>query len=146
MMMSGLSPLLHPGSFISRTPSVTSTRLRPAEVQVPARLLSLWTMLSDWHGAASRQLICHSESLAAHILERLSGVEPAVGVWSLAGLCAEFTRAVGVKCSASMGIEKGIESMLSAVRAMPSLRFDAIIVDEAQDFRTHWWIAMSCRS
>jgi len=35
-----------------------------------------------------------------------------------------------------------IVTVLLAVRINPLLRFDAIIVDEAQDFRTHWWIAI----
>jgi len=87
-------------------------------------------------------LICHSEPLAAHLRERLSRAEPHVGVWSLMGLCIELTRHAGVPYSPASGIEKGIEGLLLAARIKPSLRFNAIIVDEAQDFRTHWWIAI----
>ena len=31
---------------------------------------------------------------------------------------------------------------MTALHQNPSLRFDVVIVDEAQDFRTHWWIAI----
>jgi hypothetical protein len=87
-------------------------------------------------------LICYSEPLAAHLRERLSKVTPEVSVWSLPGLCVELTRLAGVPYAPASGIERGIEALLQAVRINPSLRFDAIIVDEAQDFRTHWWIAI----
>jgi hypothetical protein len=87
-------------------------------------------------------LICLSEPLAAHLRERMSKAVPEVSVWSLTGLCVELTRQAGVPYTAASGIEKGIEALLQAVRIKPSLRFDAIIVDEAQDFRTHWWIAI----
>jgi hypothetical protein len=87
-------------------------------------------------------LICHSEPLATHIRDRLARAEVDVSVWSLDGLCIELTKQAGVAYPSGSGIEKGIECLLSAVRLKPSLRFDAIIVDEAQDFRTHWWIAI----
>jgi hypothetical protein len=87
-------------------------------------------------------LICYSEPLAAHLRERLSKVAPEVSVWSLPGLCVELTRLAGMPYAPASGIERGIEALLQAVRINPSLRFDAIIVDEAQDFRTHWWIAI----
>jgi hypothetical protein len=87
-------------------------------------------------------LICHSEPLATHLRERLSRAAPQVGVWSLIELCVDLTRLAGVPYNATSGIEKGIETLLEAVRRQPSLRFDAIIVDEAQDFRTHWWVAI----
>src|SRR5262249_39645126 len=87
-------------------------------------------------------LICHSEPLATHLRERLSKAAPEVSVWSLMGLCVELAKQAGVPYAAASGIEKGIEALLLALRVKPSLRFDAIIVDEAQDFRTHWWVAI----
>jgi superfamily I DNA/RNA helicase len=87
-------------------------------------------------------LICHSEPLAAHLRERLAKAEPRVQVWSFMGLCVELTQQASVPFSPASGIEKGIEGALRAVRIKPELRFDAVIVDEAQDFRTHWWIAI----
>ena len=87
-------------------------------------------------------LICHSEPLAAHLRERMSQIVPEVSVWSLMGLCVELTRLAGVPYVAASGIEQGVEDLLQAVRINPSIRFDAIIVDEAQDFRPHWWVAI----
>lgn len=85
-------------------------------------------------------LLCLSVSLAAHIRERIAKVEPAVMVRSLSELCAELGG--GVATTELKETEKAIDRLLHAVRANPSLRFDAIVVDEAQDFRTHWWIAV----
>jgi hypothetical protein len=34
------------------------------------------------------------------------------------------------------------ERLMKAIEADASIRFDAIIVDEAQDFRNHWWVAL----
>jgi hypothetical protein len=87
-------------------------------------------------------LICLSQPLAAHMSERMKKVEPAVSVFSLADLCSDFARKAEIRSVPEMDIEKGLETMLKAVGFDPSLRFDAIIVDEAQDFRTHWWIAL----
>jgi len=102
--------------------------------------------MEDATRLASRKLktalICHSEPLAMHLRERMSKAAPDVSVWSLIGFCVELTRCAGVPYTSASGIEKGIEALLEAVRLQPSLRFDAIIVDEAQDFRTHWWVAI----
>lgn len=87
-------------------------------------------------------LICHSEPLAAHLRHKLSMIKSNVDVWSLTGLCRELSGKAGIEYATEQGIEKGIEALLSATRTMPSLKFDAIVVDEAQDFRTHWWIAI----
>lgn len=87
-------------------------------------------------------ILCHSAPLAGHIKQKLSQIEPAVAVWTLADLCLDFARKAGIPCSPDHGVDKRIEALLSAAEAMPALRFDAIIVDEAQDFRTHWWIAL----
>jgi Nuclease-related domain/AAA domain len=89
-------------------------------------------------------LLCFSVPLAGHIRERLSKTEPSIVVRSLAELCAELGDRSGKMPAGPTGaeIEQAIDRLLHAVREDPSLRFDAIIVDEAQDFRTHWWIAV----
>lgn len=87
-------------------------------------------------------LLCLSLPLAAHIRERLSKVEPSIVVRSLTELCAELGEGLTTAPVSLSETEKGIDRLLSTVRENASLRFDAIIVDEAQDFRTHWWIAV----
>jgi hypothetical protein len=87
-------------------------------------------------------LICRSDPLAAHIRERLAKVEAAVGVWSISELCRDLADQTRISYPVSAGIEAGIECLISAIRVDSTLGFDAIIVDEAQDFRTHWWIAI----
>lgn len=87
-------------------------------------------------------LICRSDPLAAHIRERLAKVEPAIGVWSISELCRDLAGQAHVTYPVSADIEAGIECLISAIRVDPTLGFDAVIVDEAQDFRTHWWIAI----
>lgn len=87
-------------------------------------------------------LICHSEPLAVHIRERMTKAGPSVEVWSLGELCSHCARNSGAEPDVSLNIEKGIDGLMSAVRKNPLLRYDAIIIDEAQDFRTHWWIAI----
>lgn len=87
-------------------------------------------------------LLCHSEPLAKHLRQRLSKADAAVTAWSLSDLCSEFSSKAGITYSREQGIEKGIETLSAAVTKEPSLRFDAIVVDEAQDFRSHWWIVI----
>ncbi|MEI9989014.1 MAG: ATP-binding domain-containing protein [Rhizomicrobium sp.] len=87
-------------------------------------------------------LICYSEPLAAYMRKKLSKVVPSVGVWSLGALCSALSQDAGYDCEATNDVERRIECLMKAVRAKPSLKFDAIVVDEAQDFRTHWWIAI----
>lgn len=84
--------------------------------------------------------ICRSPQLAAHVRSRLAKAEPRVAVFSLSEFCADACRQAGMMCPAD--IEKQIEAMLVAISATPSLRLDALIIDEAQDFRTHWWVAL----
>ncbi|PSH68588.1 hypothetical protein CU102_12555 [Phyllobacterium brassicacearum] len=85
-------------------------------------------------------LICLSRPLAAHIKERLANTESTVAVFALPDLCAYIT---GQVCGeGETQLEKAIERMLAHIRGDLSLRFEALIVDEAQDFRTHWWIAL----
>lgn len=78
-------------------------------------------------------LTCVSEPLAVAIAERMQG--SGVVVESFDRLCS---RVAGKPFTEASGPQLLHDAMLSD----PSLRFDAIIVDEAQDFRSHWWIAL----
>lgn len=78
-------------------------------------------------------LSCVSEPLAAELSTRLTG--SGVVVESFAMLCR---RVSGQTFTEAQGPQLIHDAMLAA----PDERFDAIIVDEAQDFRSHWWIAL----
>jgi hypothetical protein len=87
-------------------------------------------------------LLCYSELFAAYLNEKLAKVDSDVRVWSLAGLCGALASDAGIEWTPDLGLEKGIEALLTSVKEKPSLKFDAIVVDEAQDFRSHWWVAI----
>jgi hypothetical protein len=87
-------------------------------------------------------LVCHSGPLAKHIRQRMAKAEPSVDVWSLAELCAHYAQKTGSSFKTNQSLDKGIDALMAAMQGDPSLRYDAVIVDEAQDFRTHWWIAI----
>jgi hypothetical protein len=87
-------------------------------------------------------LLCRSDHLAEHLATRMAKAEPSVLVRSLGAFCVEAARRTAQSYDLSHGPDKGIECLMNAVRADPDFRFDAIVVDEAQDFRPHWWIAI----
>lgn len=78
-------------------------------------------------------LACVSEPLAEALRERMKGSE--VAVESFSALCR---RVSGRPFTEAQGPQELHDAMLAA----PAERFDAIVVDEAQDFRSHWWIAL----
>lgn len=85
--------------------------------------------------------LCLSEKLAAHVRDRLAPTD--VDVWSFAEFCQVLARAASLPvASGTTDLDVMVEWLGKAVALAPSLRYDAIIVDEAQDFRTHWWIAL----
>jgi hypothetical protein len=84
-------------------------------------------------------LTCLGEDLATSLRQRLNGTS--VIVESFSGLCSMMARVAGL----SNGIhseDDGPQILLDSAIKEPALRFDAIIVDEGQDFRPHWWIAL----
>lgn len=87
-------------------------------------------------------LLCLGSRLAGHLRERLKGT--GVDVWTFPELCRQYAIATQLvsELSAADALEKGPDLLISAVKHDPSLRLDAIVVDEAQDFRTPWWIAL----
>ncbi|ARP64271.1 hypothetical protein A9K65_013425 [Mesorhizobium sp. WSM1497] len=87
-------------------------------------------------------LLCLGDRLAVHLRERLKGTP--VQVWTFAELCRHYAASAGLVADlpASDAIEKGPDLLIRAVKKDKTLRLDAIVVDEAQDFRTQWWIAL----
>jgi hypothetical protein len=82
---------------------------------------------------------CLSEPLAEDIQGRMRSGD--VDVRSFPDLCTELTRKAGLPARPFTD-ESGPDNLIEAVTRDPTLRYDAIIVDEAQDFRSHWWIAL----
>lgn len=91
------------------------------------------------HAESGRRtlLTCLSEQLAVELRKRLQ--DSPVVVETFVSLC---TRAAGPECSSKFSDAESPESLLLASKQNPEFQFDAVIVDEAQDFRSHWWIAL----
>jgi hypothetical protein len=86
-------------------------------------------------------LVCFNNALAAY-LKKLAGDQENLVVASFHGLCGSMARLAGheVPKNQSVDFYNRIlpESLFSAVDAKPELRFDAIIIDEGQDFTDDW--------
>jgi len=71
-------------------------------------------------------------------------------VKNLHTLCRELSIAAGLKFSPPKENEssqefwetKAPELLIEALKAYPDERYDAVIVDEGQDFREYWWLAV----
>lgn len=91
-------------------------------------------------------LTCFNRALADHLQEILRG-EPLVHVDTYHGICVDFARAAGHEGSPQWDFysQEFYRSFLppillaEAQKLPPELRYDAIIVDEAQDFFDDWW-------
>lgn len=90
-------------------------------------------------------LTCHSAPLAVELARRLSNVAN-LKVASFHALCGQMSAKAGTSLTGS-GSEFFNEIMpaalLDAAAALPSERWDAVVVDEGQDFRQNWWIALT---
>ena len=88
--------------------------------------------------------ICASAPLADALAERARNTS--VDVWSLGALCRHVATASGIETNSSGSedevSEVEVEALISGGESNENIRYDAIIVDEAQDFRTHWWVAI----
>ncbi|RYG97955.1 MAG: hypothetical protein EON58_08485 [Alphaproteobacteria bacterium] len=87
-------------------------------------------------------LICLSAQLADHLRQRVKG--HAVEVWNFGDLCMHIAEEAGIAGGgADGGMTDGLADHVSrAIAIRPDLKFDAIVVDEAQDFRSPWWVAL----
>lgn len=84
-------------------------------------------------------LTCSSEPLADSLRSRLA--DTPVTVLTFDQLCRQARLALGL-ADLPFSTQADPEVLLDAASndAMP--RFDVIVVDEAQDFRPHWWVAL----
>lgn len=98
--------------------------------------------------AAGRKtlLTCHSRPLAMYLERQLKGTEN-LTVTGFHALCRRMAIQTDVWSPSSFSESELYESVLpnALYRAMevdPALKWDTIIVDEGQDFRAEWWIAI----
>ena len=97
-------------------------------------------------GGARTLFICYNRGLATETRRRLKG-DPQVTVMTFHELCADMTRRAGVPhpeggSEAQLFEEIWPELLMQALERLPDERYDAIIVDEGQDFLPLWWPAI----
>ena len=108
-------------------------------------------LAGDDEGPLRTLLVCYNRPLA----EFLSSLAPSacqdnLTVTTFHSLCADFARQTGQRLSdpdapalPQSYFEHDLPmALLEAVADKPDLRFDAIIVDEGQDFPSTWWTAL----
>ncbi|MCW5821779.1 MAG: AAA family ATPase [Cyanobacteria bacterium TGS_CYA1] len=93
-------------------------------------------------------LTCFNRALADHLQEVLHGC-PGVTIASFHALCLRFAKATKVSVPGGWNqrsfLDKFPEMLKLATMRDERLRFDAVIVDEAQEFHQNWWHALkSC--
>lgn len=93
-------------------------------------------------------LTCFNRALADHLQEVLYGC-PLVTIVSFHALCLRFAKATKVSVPGGWNqrsfLDKFPEMLKLATNRDERLRFDAVIVDEAQEFHQNWWQALkSC--
>ncbi len=91
-------------------------------------------------------LTCHSRPLAVHLEARLRNVAN-LTVSGFHALCGQMAKEGGILVHGS-GNEQALfdtnlpDALYDAMEMLPSLKWDVVIVDEGQDFRPEWWIAI----
>lgn len=97
--------------------------------------------------AGNRTLLtCHSRPLAANLERKLKDVKN-LTVAGFHALCGRISRQVGIttpsgSCEQDL-YDSGLPNALyCAMEIQPALKWDTIVVDEGQDFRAEWWVAI----
>jgi hypothetical protein len=92
-------------------------------------------------------LTCYNKPLAVHMNHSLSG-EGNIRISTFHELCHRSASEAGIPIPDNVHDEKLYsdiypELLVRALRHLPDLRFDAVIIDEGQDFRASWLEALS---
>src|SRR5207248_676238 len=90
--------------------------------------------------------LCYNRPLAEFVAQTADGYK----VKNFHTLCRELAVAAGLKFSPPRENEdsqefwdtKAPELLIEALKTYPDERYDAVVVDEGQDFREYWWIAV----
>lgn len=89
-------------------------------------------------------LMCLGDPLAEMLAARAT--DTAVDVLSFAGLCRKTVAAANLPAPGPLAdnnvSDAWVDALVHAAEARPDLRYDAIVVDEAQDIPSHWWVAI----
>lgn len=91
-------------------------------------------------------LLCYNRHLAEHLARDAQGFT----VKHFHGFCRDMARAAGVPFqppSSGSGVEtfwneQSPDILITALTKLPDERWDSVIVDEGQDFREYWWMAL----
>ncbi|WP_313197166.1 NERD domain-containing protein [Rhizobium sp.] len=88
---------------------------------------------------------CYNSALAAHLRHRCGKIEN-LTISSFHSLCGSFAEAAGRALSLGAGsafYDRILpEALVAAVEAKPDLGFETIVIDEGQDFRDDWMVAL----
>ncbi|MDX1396509.1 MAG: AAA family ATPase, partial [Gemmatimonadota bacterium] len=90
-------------------------------------------------------VLCFNRGLAEGLADDLRDIEE-IDVFSFHGLCHARAIAAGLGWPSMRDADSefwettAAELLLQALEANPGDRYDAVLVDEGQDFADHWWI------
>lgn len=92
-------------------------------------------------------LTCYSSPLAAELARRLVGVEQ-LTVASFHSICGQVAAKAGIVIGPAEGDQQLYNevlpvALLDGMAHRPEDRWEAIVVDEGQDFLPNWWVALS---
>ncbi|MBX3149554.1 hypothetical protein KF728_05290 [Candidatus Obscuribacterales bacterium] len=104
------------------------------------------TLARRYASAGERTVLtCFSRALADWLSSLLQGQEN-LEIMSFHSLCFRVAKQAGIKVPGGWNnrvwLEKFPDTLSKAIKANPSLKFDNIIVDDGQDFRDNWWLAL----
>lgn len=90
--------------------------------------------------------VCYNRGLASEVRDRLKDC-PHISVMTFHELCGELSRQAGLtvpeaSSDAQLFEEIWPELLMQAFERLPETAYDAIIVDEGQDFLPLWWSAV----
>ncbi len=94
----------------------------------------------------STLFLCYNRPLALYISEMLK--DTPVHVTTFHQLCSWMAEEAGLAVPESVSSKKLLFSdiypslLVDAAEVLRDVRYDAIIVDEGQDFEAHWWVAV----
>ena len=90
-------------------------------------------------------IVCFNTPLSQKVSHDLRDY-PEIQVYTFHSLCGHMAKKIGLILdttdSAKLYEDTLPEALLDATELLPQARYEAIIVDEGQDFKAHWWPAL----